>query len=274
MPKLPVLRHPFLYYKHKWLEHRCKYAKVPAGQAVKEIRGVKYLCDLSLGKMVKRRYCESYEIEVIRIMKKYLKEGGVFIDVGANVGYISAIGAGLVGKTGQVHGFEPVPAYFKYLQTISEMNQEYKIVANNFALGEKAGQCQISTNAGNIGGHSIIPGFVPEEDKQQTLSIRLQRLDQYIKNLKLSNILLIKIDTEGFELPVLLGASGFLDEHRDNLPPIIAEITPYAFVLMNRDIRELDEFMSDYGYKAYEICGRHQIDIKKITKQTEVLFKP
>jgi len=106
------------------------------------------------------------------------------------------------------------------------------------------------------------------------LSIRLQRLDQYIKNLKLSNILLIKIDTEGFELPVLLGASGFLDEHRGNLPPIIAEITPYAFVLMKRDIRELDEFMSDYGYKAYEICGRHQIDIKKITKQTEVLFKP
>jgi len=157
MPKLPVLRHPFLYYKHKWLEHRCKYAKVPAGQAVKEIRGVKYLCDLSLGKMVKRRYCESYEIEVIRIMKKYLKEGGVFIDVGANVGYISAIGAGLVGKTGQVHSFEPVPEFFKYLQTISEMNQEYKIVPNNFALGKKAGQCQISTNAGNIGGHSIIP---------------------------------------------------------------------------------------------------------------------
>jgi FkbM family methyltransferase len=153
------------------------------------------------------------------------------------------------------------------------MNQEYKIVANNFALGEKAGQCQISTNAGNIGGNSIIPGFVPEKDKQQTLSIRLQRLDQYIENQKLSNILLIKIDTEGFELPILMGTSGFLDKHRENLPPIIAEITPSAFVLLKKDIRELDEFMSDYGYKAYEICGRHQIDINKITRQTDVLFK-
>jgi hypothetical protein len=101
----------------------------------------------------------------------------------------------------------------------------------------------------------------------------MQRLDQYIKDHKLSNIMLVKIDTEGYELPVLFGASGFLDGHRVNLPPITTEITPSAFKLMNRDIHELDEFMSGHRYRAYGMCGRHRIDITKMAKQTEVLFK-
>jgi hypothetical protein len=72
---------------------------------------------------------------------------------------------GIESETGQVHSFEPVPAYFKYLQTTWEMNQEFKIVANNFALGEKTCECQITTSAAKIGGHSIKPGFVAEKSK-------------------------------------------------------------------------------------------------------------
>ena len=128
MPRLPLFKHPFLYYTSKWRYHRCKYAEAPEGQVVKTINGIKLVIDLSLGKAVKSMYFDAYEIEVIRIMKKYLRPGGVFIDVGANVGYLSAVGVGLVGKTGQVHSFEPVPTYFSYLEQIAELNPQYKIV--------------------------------------------------------------------------------------------------------------------------------------------------
>jgi hypothetical protein len=119
----------------------------------------------------------------------------------------------------------------------------------------------------------MIPDFVPQAETEDVLSVQVQRLDDYVRTKGLSNISLIKIDTEGFELPVLLGASRFFSEQKRNLPPVVAEITPRAFRLMNRSIGELEEFMSGYGYKAYAVCGCHRIDITKITNQTEVLFK-
>jgi len=273
VPRLPLFKHPFLYYKSKWCSHRCKYAEAPEGRVVKEINGVKLVFDLSLGKAVKSMYFDAYEIEVIRIMKKYLKPGCVFIDVGANIGYLSAIGLSLVGTTGQVHSFEPVPAYFSYLEQIAELNPKYKIVANKLALGEKASEACIATHRNGTGANSMVPGFVPKEHIAETLNIHVRRLDEYVQEQKLSHISLIKIDTEGFELPVLLGTSCFFDEHKGSLPPIIAEVTPHAFKLMNKSVCELEEFMSSYGYKSYAICGRHRIDIRNIIEQIVMLFK-
>ena len=61
---------------------------------------------------------------------KYLKEGDTFIDIGANVGYISVFAMGLVGKTGSVHSFEPVPQYFNRLKIIKEDNPGYNFYLN------------------------------------------------------------------------------------------------------------------------------------------------
>lgn len=273
MPRLPLLKHPILHYKNKWLHHKCKYAKVPEGTVIGEINGVRFPFDFALGKMVKSMYFGCYDFEIRRIIKKYLKPGGLFIDVGANIGYLSAVAAALVGKTGQVHSFEPVPRYFDYIQRTAKLNPEYKIMANNVALGETAGHACIANHRRNLGGNSMVPGFVPKEDTKETFDIQVRRLDEYIQKQKLSHLSLIKIDTEGFELPVLLGTSRFFDECKGNFPLVIAEVTPQAFKLMNRDVCELDEFMSAYGYKSYSICGRHRINIKKITNQTNVLFK-
>ena len=39
-----------------------------------------------------------------------LRKGDVVIDGGANMGYYTLVAAGLVGKNGHVHSFEPIPA--------------------------------------------------------------------------------------------------------------------------------------------------------------------
>lgn len=273
MPRLPLFKHPILHFKNKRLHHKCKYAESSEGTVIEEINGVKIVFDFSKGKMIKSMYFGCHEFEIRRLINKYLKPGDIFIDVGANIGYFSAIGAGLVGKTGQVHCFEPIPTYFSYINKMIELNPEYTIKANNIALGEKTGQCRISCHRRNAGGNSIIPGFIFEEDISETIDVEINRLDNYIEKEQLKEIALIKIDTEGYELPVLLGLSRFFDEHKNHLPSIIAEITPKAFELMDKKINDLYDFMSSYGYKSYAICGKHYIDIRKIKSQTDVLFK-
>src|SRR3989338_6892302 len=75
------------------------------------VYGLKFDFDFSEAKSIKAMYFDLYEMGVIHTMETFLKTGDIFMDVGANIGYISAAAAGLVGKTGQVHSFEPVPVY-------------------------------------------------------------------------------------------------------------------------------------------------------------------
>jgi FkbM family methyltransferase len=274
MPRLPLFRHPVLHFKNKWLHHKSKYTVVPLGTAIKDINGVKFPCDFSIGKRMKSIYSGSYQFEVTHLMTTILKSGDVFIDIGANIGYVSAVGASLVGKTGQVHSFEPVPVYFEYLKKFANLNPGYSIATNNLALGEKTGRCLISASR-NIGGSSLVTGMVPEENITGTFDVGVSRLDDYIKEKQLHSVSLIKIDTEGFELPVLLGAKGFFDEHRGKggLPAIIAEITPRAFELTKTKLAELDNYMSSYGYKTFDVCGVCPVDITKLKKEADILFR-
>jgi len=275
MSQISLLRHPILYYKKKLGYHRCKYSRSPQGRAVKEINGVKMLFDFELGKVIKRMYFNAYEIEVIRIMKKYLRPGGVFIDVGANIGYLSAIAAGLVGISGQVHSFEPVPQYYSYLSEIAELNPSHIIIANNCALGENPGQTTIYTQQGNIGGSSIVRGYFSEDQIDEAITVEVRRLDDYLQQKAVVNVSMIKIDTQGFELPVLMGTSGYLQANKDNLPMIICEVSPHVFGLINHDIKDLAVLMKDIGYDPFCICGRHRIKLEKIhTIYRDVFFKP
>ncbi|MHC4463837.1 MAG: FkbM family methyltransferase [Planctomycetota bacterium] len=273
MPRLPLLEHPILHLKNKWLHHKCKYGRTPEGTVTVEINGVKFPFDFTLGKMVKSMYFGCYDYEIRRMMEKHLKPGGMFIDVGANIGYFTAIGASLVGKAGQVHSFEPVSTLFGYLEQITELNPEYDIIVNNIGLGQADQLVPIARHRRNMGGSSMVPGFVPKEDTAESLTVRVQRLDEYLKSKGISRVSLMKIDTEGFELPVLLGNSAFFDQSRGELPPVIVEVAPRALKLIGRSMAELDEFMATYGYKSYAICGRHRINLNDIGDQANIVFR-
>src|ERR1700694_4042840 len=59
----------------------------------------------------------AYERELVHLMKRTLKPGMTVLDLGANIGYFSALASGLVGNSGQVHAFEPMP------QNVSRLRQ-------------------------------------------------------------------------------------------------------------------------------------------------------
>jgi FkbM family methyltransferase len=245
--------------------------QLPALPAQRRINNVVFEYNLSYYRGTAPMYFGSYAPLVIAAMKKHLRPGDVFLDVGANIGYLSAVAAGLVGVQGQVHAFEPVPAYFDRLERLAELNPQHSIVVNSCGAGEASGQCTIYVTR-EPGQNTMVPSYKKTVDIESTLQVPVIRLDTYIAARHIPRAALIKIDAEGFELPILRGLQGYFESNAHR-PAIICEIAPRAYALMGKRLSDLSDYMSSCGYTAYDmIDGATQVDIRKMKHVDDVLF--
>ena len=281
LQKLPILmEHPFYYFKEilnisKSLISSIllQFPNFKLNCIDRKINGVNFKFYFNFAPRYRSMFFGLNSIPVIRVVLKYVKKGSCFIDIGANLGYVSAIGASLVRKKGQVHSFEPVPRYFNRLREFARLNKDYNININQYALGEEVRTSNIDINKQLIGANSLVSGLIIPSLIKETIEIDIKRLDDYLFERKINDISLIKIDVEGFELPVLKGLTRFFDKNRNSLPPLIIEITPAAYPLLGSKLEDLDDFMSQYNYQTYNFSEKLRIDIKKLNKLTDVLFK-
>ncbi|MFZ4698709.1 MAG: FkbM family methyltransferase, partial [Candidatus Methylumidiphilus sp.] len=102
---------------------------------------------------------DSYDIILCDYLRRHLAPGNIVLDVGANVGYISATAASCVGESGEVHGFEPLPVCYTRLQRLQELNPNIRFKFNNVALGESEGLLPIAYNPqGDSRNATLVPG--------------------------------------------------------------------------------------------------------------------
>jgi FkbM family methyltransferase len=263
-----------LLFSNPLLLYRKIFTKLRKKPLVKKIRGINFMFDFSYDTAMGLMYSGVYEKDIVDAISGILKEGDAFIDVGANIGYISAIGLGKVGKTGEVHSFEPVPKYNSRLRWLAELNKAYKIRTNQCAVTENGGTVNIHvTNLPNIGWNTAVPGFMESETIGETVSVPAVRLDSYISEHKIKNIKLIKIDTEGYEFPVLKSLKNYFEATSER-PGIICEISPGANRLLGYSLPHISGYMLGFGYKAFRLDRMDQeVDIPAIQKTTNVLFK-
>ena len=67
-------------------------------------------------------FFNEFEVSEIRFLQKLLKRGDVMIDIGANIGLFTLLGASLVGDTGNIYAFEHSKLNFKRLQDNIALN--------------------------------------------------------------------------------------------------------------------------------------------------------
>jgi FkbM family methyltransferase len=246
----------------------------PPRAGTKDVNGIRFEIDLTFDPVMEDMYYDLYELKVLSLLKKYLREGDMFIDVGANIGYISAFALGAVGKTGEIHAFEPAPRFFERLQTISQKNPGYHFYANNFALGDYEGTSSLCiTSLPNIGWNTMVPNFMRAETIAEKIEVPVRRLDAYLFARAINKVRLIKIDTEGYELPVIRGMQRYLLKAQQ-LPILIIEVAPSAYPKMGCTVSSLWEFLSGFGYKAYGLDEKEMMEPTSLQSTTDVLFIP
>jgi FkbM family methyltransferase len=178
-----------------------------------------------------------------RVLRHLLVPGTAFVDCGANIGYYSVVAARALGDSGRVHAFEPIPENVSYLRAnIAENGLSRRIAVHDVAAGEQTGALSLYIDSANDGGHSIDQTNVIREGG--ALEIAVRRLDDIITDdLRVS---VVKIDTQGSETSILLGARELLMRHR---PALLLEWWPYG--LRNQGGAErLTAVLAEFGYQA------------------------
>jgi len=204
------------------------------------------------------------EVDVEKNIKKFLKKGDVFFDVGAHFGYFSALGAACVGEKGQVHMFEPAPLCFDYLKNLQTKNSNYRFVINKVGVGnEKKNIDLLLSPPPHLSSHTLVPNFLETKNLTvyQKIKVPIIRLDEYIEKIKIVPKL-IKIDVEGYEYMVLKGLEK-LFKNTTQRPVIICEISPSAHSLLGHSLEQLYKYMYSYDYKAF-YSWNASIEIKNI----------
>tara|TARA_B100000767_G_scaffold10818_1_gene10541 strand:+ start:495 stop:2288 length:1794 start_codon:yes stop_codon:yes gene_type:complete len=141
--------------------------------------------------IVSARFREAKELEVI---SKYLKNGGIFLDIGANIGYYSLMAAKL-GAT-KVIGIEPNPAVLnRFKENIRFNGYEKQIKTFQIAIGEKIESRDLYLSLVDLGSSSILG----KKNSVNKIRIKILPLDVLIRREAITRIEVLKIDIEGFE---------------------------------------------------------------------------
>jgi FkbM family methyltransferase len=140
-----------------------------------------------------------------------VRDGDYVVDVGANRGWFTVLFSYLVGRRGQVHAFEPVPATHALLsRSVRTYCVERNVTLNRLALGDSVGTVQMHVPADDDGQASmrIHAGFSSwGAGRFSTVEAPLSTLDAYLEDKALPSIRLIKCDVEGAERLFLQGAT-------------------------------------------------------------------
>ncbi|HEY9099279.1 MAG TPA: FkbM family methyltransferase [Thiobacillus sp.] len=178
----------------------------------------------------------------IKLLQSYAGKDGVFLDIGANIGYyaLMAVHHG----AGTVLAFEPNPKVFARLKFNIEANDlSNTITALPFALGDKVDTVTMTVSESDMGGSHIshLSGLAGT-----SIEVEMKPLAEVISSQGISQVDALKIDVEGMEDAVLFP---FFETSPRSLWPRLVIIEHTSQTAWKKDILS---WMMASGYQEIE----------------------
>jgi len=180
----------------------------------------------------------TYERAIVAALRHYIVAGATVYDVGAHVGYLSLVMAGLVGATGRVMAFEANPRNQQSLIANVSRYAPNRVTVKSCAVSDVTRIVSFATFDYSTVGHI---GTDDTPNNALYVDVQATSLDDVVYKRGLPAPALIKIDVEGAEAAVLRGADDLLRDHR---PVIIAEARA------TDEWHDAMERLSTYGYTS------------------------
>lgn len=189
--------------------------------------------------------------QVYNMMLNYYKIDKV-IDVGANEGQFAQF-IRKSGFKGELHSFEPLNEAFEKISKLAIHDKNWNV--HNYAIGNVCEFTEINVSENSVSSsildmNSSHLEFAPQSRYTKKQKIEIKTLDSFCDRLQLNvgNIFL-KIDTQGFEKNVLLGAENVLA----NINTIQLELSLVPLYNGEELYYEISKYLYDKGYKMVKM---------------------
>ncbi len=158
------------------------------------------------------------------------REGDVFLDIGAFVGWHSIHAGKIVGPSGRVISLEPEPINRKQLEANLKLNDVANCRVISLAAWSKTGE--------ELGWYTEkSPDCCRIDEAGHSASVKTTTVDDLVNDLKLERLDWIKMDIEGAEIEALEGAEKTLHQYR-----------PRLFVEVHDTVAGVKDLLTRYNY--------------------------
>jgi FkbM family methyltransferase len=161
---------------------------------------------LDLGDAFERSVYLNYENAVmVRLLRRVLRPGDVYVDAGANIGQLALVASRCVGPGGSVYAFEPQPRALERLRENVRLNDAANVTVVPKGCWDAVGTAALYDFEG---GAIDLPSMGRRPDRQVVgeTAIETVRIDEVVPG----PTRLIKVDVEGAEWAALRGAERLL----------------------------------------------------------------
>jgi FkbM family methyltransferase len=184
------------------------------------------------------------EAPVQAALRRALRPGDVFFDVGANLGFFTILGARLVGPSGKVVAFEPHPANVEALRANVDANLFENVVVVPEAVSAASGERLLHIRSAAL-------AKLVEDDPEPGSAERVPAtsIDDFVSTHPDLIPDVLKIDVEGHEVEVLSGMRKTLSQHS---PVIVCE--------MHGRNASVQSSLAEFGYTLEVLDGTGELE--------------
>jgi FkbM family methyltransferase len=136
-----------------------------------------------------------YNIEELQFLRAHVRQGGTFVDVGANVGTYALALARDAGESGKVIAIEPHPVTHARLAFNHAASGYTQVKLVQAAVGSEDGKLLIETDGDNLGASHIVSG----DASGKAIRVPSRRLSRILEEASVARVDALKIDVEGYE---------------------------------------------------------------------------
>lgn len=248
---IPVIAHLQRALVSRMLDGHDFEHRVDAGPA----KGITFLIKLPEDKGI---WTGTYESGFAKLLAASVSPGSVAYDIGSWHGFF----AGVMAAQGasHVHVFEPLPANAERIRHLISLNPSRGMTLHAAAVGEREGAMDLIVMPETSMAKLEMSAFQSDSSSAIRLRVQVRSIDAMVRAGDIAPPRLMKIDVEGAEVMVLLGARETIRRYN---PIIFAEVHSSALLSECRAILEADGYhVATIGHDPVNALSKEVFQIK------------
>lgn len=185
------------------------------------------------------------EPELQACFELFVSPGHTVYDIGSNVGFYTIISGRLVGPTGRVDAFDPLPDNAKRTRDNAAANRQSHVRVHTLALSDEDGVSVFRVSEDSNWGR--LDSLATPTGHAEDISVPTARIDTLVANGDVAPPDVVKMDVEGAEVMVLRGARNVLRTHDVTL-----------LVDIHGTNAEVQQELESCGYEVFVVRGQGQ----------------